>query len=93
MADRNDRNGARAERLSRRLTASPHLTPDYSRLKPCDATPEELAVVGASDVNDLVARMNSMLSSRGQLPISQGDYPTTRKRLVKLLERWKRYSQ
>ncbi|MCZ7861449.1 hypothetical protein O9X98_08565 [Agrobacterium salinitolerans] len=90
MADRNDRNGARAERRSRRLTASPRLTPDYSRLKAFEALPEELAAAGASDVRDLVSKMNRVLISRGQLPISHGDYPTTRKRLVKLLERWKR---
>lgn len=90
MADRFDQNGARAERLSRRLTASPRLTPDYSKLKTFSASPEELADTGATDVNDLVAKMNQVLISRGQLPISHGDYPTTRKRLLKLLERWKR---
>lgn len=82
--------GARAERLSRRLTASPQTIPDYSRLKPCEATADELAVLGASSVRDLVARMNKGLIAKGLLPISQGDFPNTRKRLLKLLERWKR---
>ncbi|MCV9963939.1 hypothetical protein OIU34_18845 [Pararhizobium sp. BT-229] len=82
--------GARAERRSRRPAANPHTTPDYSRLKPCEATADELAVLGASSVRDLVAKMNKALIAKGLLPISQGDYPNTRKRLLKLLERWKR---
>lgn len=63
---------------------------DTRLLKPCKATADELAVLGASSVMDLVARMNKGLIAKGLLPISQGDYPKTRKRLLKLLERWKR---
>jgi hypothetical protein len=83
----------RGERMLRRLTASPRLTPDYSRLRAFDATPEELALAGVTNVKELVAKVNRMLISRGQLPISHGDYPNTRKRLLKLLERWKRSAQ
>jgi hypothetical protein len=86
-----DHAGMRAERIARRTNASPRAIPDYSRLHPCEATDEELALVGAVGVAEFVVQMNRALVDRGMLPITQGDYPTTRKRLVKLLERWKRY--
>jgi hypothetical protein len=85
--------GSRAERIARRTAASPRTIPDYSRLHPCEATAEELALVGAVSVAEFVVQMNRALINRGLLPITQGDYPTTRKRLVKLLERWRRFVQ
>jgi hypothetical protein len=88
-----DAAGMRAERIARRTAASPRTVPDYSRLHPCEATPEELALVGAVSVAEFVVKMNRALIDRGLLPITQGDYPTTRKRLVKLLERWRRFVQ
>lgn len=88
-----DASALRAERMARRTAASPRTVPDYSRLHPCEATREELALVGAESVAEFVAQMNRALIDRGLLPITQGDYPTTRKRLVKLLERWRRSVQ
>ncbi|MBY3150832.1 hypothetical protein HFO56_00115 [Rhizobium laguerreae] len=80
----------RAERIARRGAANPRSVPDYTRLRPCEATSEELALVGTSSVSEFVDQMNRALLDRGLLPITQFDYPTTRKRLVKLLERWSR---
>jgi hypothetical protein len=88
-----DASALRAKRMARRAAASPRTVPDYSRLHPCEATREELALVGAVSVAEFVAKTNRTLIGRGLLPITQGDYPTTRKRLVKLLDRWRRSIQ
>lgn len=80
----------RSKRRRQRSKADPQVVPDYSKLRPCEATADELALLGASDVRDLVRRINRELMGRGQLPVSEGDFPNTRKRLLKLLDRWRR---
>lgn len=83
----------KAARIAKRGNASPLTTPDYSRMRAYEAAEEELAGTGVRNVAELVALINRKLASRHLLPISQGDYPNTRKRLVKLLERWRRLDQ
>ena len=49
-----------------------------------EALPEELEPYGAATTEELVARFNAFLRDRGLHPVTAGDYPTTRKRLVRL---------
>lgn len=73
-----------------RSKADPHIAPDYSKLRACIATADELALLDASNVHDLVRRINRELNQNGRFPVTQSDFPTTRRKLLKLLERWKR---
>ena len=73
--------------VSRKPSADRHVPPDYSRLRNCEATEEELAIFGAADVLDLVRILNEVFVQAGQFPVTQADYPSTRKRLEKLLKR------
>lgn len=73
-----------------RAVADRKFIPDYSRLRPCDVDASELLVYGVTDVHGLVDLVNGELVANGHFPVTQSDYPTTRKRLAKLIERWER---
>ncbi len=58
----------------------------YAGLKAYAASPGELAPVSAVSVDAYVARINGGLRAKGRMPLSQGDYPTTRKRFGRLVK-------
>jgi hypothetical protein len=71
-----------------RSAASRRHAPDYSRLRQCDASEEELARFGASSVVGMVIKMNADFEAAGMYPVTQADFPGTRKRFDKLVARW-----
>lgn len=64
--------------------------PDYSKLRACEAEVSELAPFGVANVPELVDKMNREFIQNGFFPITQSDYPSTKKRLEKLIVRWER---
>lgn len=54
------------------------------------ALPEELEAYGAATTEEVVAEFNEFLRARKLHPVSVGDYPTTRKRFIRLCQRWQR---
>ena len=50
--------------------------------------PAVLSELGVESVKEFVERFNGLLRERGQFPVSQGDYPTSRRRFERLLKKW-----
>lgn len=70
-----------------RFDGNPMRAPDYSNLKAVECDPETLAAHGVGSTRELVLKVNAELARRGMLPVTQGDYPTNRAKLVRLLDR------
>jgi len=61
--------------------------PDYSRLKRYEASDEDLRMAGAESVDDLVRKVNLLYARAGRAPVTQGDYPASRKKFFALVAR------
>lgn len=81
---------ARAASVTR---ANPTKAPDYSSLRGYEATAEELARFGVSDIPSLVRKFNADFVRARLFPVTQSDYPGTKKRFDKLVARWERLTQ
>jgi hypothetical protein len=66
--------------------------PDYSRTRIYKGTRGALAQTGFASIADLVSTMNRLLIDSGKLPVSCGDYPTSDKKLARLVKRWQSIS-
>lgn len=66
---------------------SPLEAPGYEGLRTYEASQEELEEAGAPSVDELVRIVNEVAREAGQFPVTQADYPSTRKKFERLLER------
>lgn len=65
-------------------TRSPAQPPDYSRITRYRATEKELASAGVSSVDELVERVNEFVEHGIQFPVTQSDFPNSRKKFERL---------
>lgn len=63
---------------------SPAQPPDYSRIARYRATEKELASAGVSSVDELVERVNEFVGCGIQFPVTQSDFPNSRKKFERL---------
>ena len=63
---------------------SPAQPPDYSRIARYRATEKELALAGVSSVDELVERINEFVGCGIQFPVTQSDFPNSRKKFDRL---------
>jgi hypothetical protein len=63
---------------------SPAQPPDYSRITRYRATEKELASAGVSSVDELVERVNEFVERGLQFPVTQADFPNSRKKFERL---------
>ncbi len=62
--------------------------PDYSRTRVYRGTLEPLSGTGFWTIEEFVNAMNDRLIKSGRLPVSCGDYPSSEKKLIRLVKRW-----
>lgn len=62
--------------------------PDYSKTRVYTGSLDALGEVGFATVAEFVSAVNDRLVAAGHLPISCGDYPTSEKKLRRLIKRW-----
>jgi hypothetical protein len=67
--------------------------PSYAGLKAYDPGREALLAFGVSTVQQLVARFNADFVAAGQFPVTQGDFPATRRKFERLVDRWTRLTR
>jgi len=81
---------ARRRAKKARSVSSPSSVPSYAGKRTFDTTPSELARFGVGSVRELVDTFNAYFMKTGGYPITQADYPDTRKKFEKLVLRWER---
>jgi hypothetical protein len=67
-----------------RKARSPVQPPDYSRIARYSATEKELASAGVCSVDELVDRINEFVGRGIQFPVTQSDFPNSRKKFERL---------
>ena len=67
-----------------RVAKSSAQPPDYSRIARYKATETELALAGVSSVDELVERVNEFVERGIQFPVTQSDFPNSRKKFERL---------
>ena len=68
----------------KRGTRSPTEPPDYSKLARYKATEAELAASGVFSVDELIERVNSFVGRGLQFPVTQSDFPNSKKKFDRL---------
>jgi hypothetical protein len=61
--------------------------PDYSRLRRYEASPAELEIAGTPSVDALVQKVNRLSKLGGRSPVTQGDFPSSKRKFHRLVAR------
>jgi hypothetical protein len=75
--------------LNSKKEISTFQAPDYSRTRIFRGSLSPLEETGFASIAELVAQVNRKLFEQGRLPITCGDYPSSEKKLARLVKRWR----
>lgn len=66
--------------------------PDYSKTRVYKGSMAPLEEAGFTTISAFVEHVNAQLALAGKLPVSCGDYPSSEKKLQRLIKRWRSLS-
>jgi hypothetical protein len=73
---------------SKRNASASFAIPNYSRIRVYNGAHNALDGTDFSTIPEFVEAMNAKLIEHRILPVSCGDYPTSEKKLTRLVKRW-----